>query len=132
MAFGHGIDADFELAGVSILDYIESIDPTFEREIADLRILGSAWVQRLAGHKMASISVSGDYDPTLDDAVWSAWDGDSAVAWAYYPQGNSSGKVKFSGNCRITSFRPGPAGADAVKYSFDIVSDGSITRGTVS
>ena len=132
MAFGHGIDADFDFSGSSIKAYIESIDPTFDREIADIRTLGQAWVQRLAGHKVASVSVSGAYDATLDNTVWTAWDGDVAVAWVYYPQGNSSGKVKFSGNCRVTSFKPGAAGADAVRYSFDIVSDGAIARGTVT
>ena len=123
MAFGHGIASDFTLAASSVKNYIESIDATFEREIADIKALGTVYVQRLAGHKMGSFALSGAYDPTIDAAVFNAWDGDTAVAWTYLPVST----VTYSGNCRVTNYKI-TAGADAVRITFDLVSDGTISR----
>jgi predicted secreted protein len=123
MAFGHGIGADFTLAGSSVKDYVESIDATFEREIADIKTLGTVYVQRLAGHKMGSFALSGAFDPTVDAAVYNAWNGDTTVAWTFLPQST----VTYSGNCRVTNYTIS-AGADAVRISFDLVSDGTISR----
>lgn len=133
MAFGHGLAADFTLATVSIKAYISEIDPSFEREMAEYAHLGDEWKSNMSGLRMGSVSITGDFDPTLDAAVWTAFDGETAVAWEYFPQGDTATKVVYSGNCRISSYKPGPAStSDMVKASFDMVCDGDVTRDTVS
>lgn len=129
--FGHGIDADFDFAGSSIKDYLEGIDPTFTRALAEIRILGTAFVQKLAGHYMGTFACDGDFHPTLDAALWTAFTGAAAVAWVYYPQGNSGTNVRYSGDCWVAQYKPGPAGNDYVKASFSLECTGLITRDAV-
>jgi len=96
MAFGHGIDADFEIDVSSSLtsmeEYLENLSPAFTRELADVKAFGQTYVEKLAGMRMFELSGDGKYDPTLDSAIYTAWNGDDAVSWAYYPQGNSSAR----------------------------------------
>jgi hypothetical protein len=127
-AFGHGADSDFDFAGSSIKDYIEEWDPAFDRDQATVKAIGADWDAILMGHRRLKMSVKGAFDPTLDLAVWTAWTGASAVAFVAYPQGNTSGKIRYSGNCRVVSYKPGPAGGDKVGASFELVSDGTVTR----
>lgn len=129
--FGHGINADFDLAGSSIKAYLEGIDPTFTRELAEIRIIGTAFVQKLAGHYMGSFAIDGDFHPTLDAALWTAFTGAAAVAWAYYPQGNSGGKIKYAGSCWVPQYKPGPAAGEYVKSSFTLECTGEISRTTI-
>lgn len=132
MAFKHGTYAEFTLGAVDISDYIEGIDISFDRDTADIRTLGGSWGTSLPGVKSVSGSIDGVFDPTLDAAVFAAWTGDTAVAFVYYPQGNTSGLIKYSGTCRISRYAPGPAGSgDAVKASFDFASEGEVLRATV-
>lgn len=131
-SFGHGADSDFDFAGSSIKDYIEEWDPAFERDQGTIKAIGSDWDAIVMGHRRLKISLNGAFDPTLDAALYTAYDAATATAFVAYPQGNSSGKVKYSGNCRVVSYKPGPAGGDKVGASAELVSDGTVTRGTVS
>jgi len=135
MAFSHGIDADFwiDVSG-SLADmtaYLENLSPEFTRELAEIKALGTTYVQRLAGIRMFSMSGDGKFDPTLDAAIYAAWNGDSAVTWQYYPQGKSNGNIYYYGECRVERYSPGPASSgDGVGFSFTLVNDGAVTRTT--
>jgi len=129
--FGHSIDSDFDLAGSSIKGYLEGIDPTFTRGLAEIRIIGTAYVQKLAGHYMGAFALDGDFHPTLDAALWTAFTGAAPVAWVYYPQGNSEGQIKYSGTCWVSQYKPGPAAGEYVKTSFSLECAGEVSRGTV-
>lgn len=131
MAFGHGLDADFYFSGNEISDYIRELDVSFERDLAEMAHLGQDWQESLVGIRRLNASVDGDYDSVLDGYVWTAFDGSVATSCTYYPEGSGTG-VKYEFDVRVPSFSPGPAGTDdAVRYSFDMVVDGSVTRSTV-
>jgi hypothetical protein len=133
MAFTHSSGAYFKLGDLDCSQYLASIDPTFERALATMKHLGKDSVETLKGHRMATFAAQGSFDPTFDAAIWAAWDGDAAVAWEYGPQGNGDGAVKYSGNCQVHRYKPGPAGGDSeTGASFDTTSDGDISRGTFS
>jgi len=129
MSFDHGSKAVFKLGGQDYSQYLEEVDPSFDREMAEMRHLGKKSVERLAGMRMGSINLSGDFDPILDQALYDAWNSDSPVAWEYYPQGLLAGAPKYSGNCWISNYKPGPAASNGVgKVSATLQSDGDITR----
>jgi hypothetical protein len=132
MAFSHGSKAVFTLSATDITAYLDNIDANFEREMVEIRTMGTqSWMKRMPGLRLGTVSVSGTFDKALMDVVWAAWNGDVAVAWVYSPQGSTAGLPKFSGNCRVTSFKPGPAAAnDVLKLSFELVNDDTITYGT--
>ncbi|MFH1485037.1 MAG: hypothetical protein ABIH46_03115 [Chloroflexota bacterium] len=128
MAFVHGLDADFYFTGTNIAQYLTEIEPSFERELAEMGHLGESWKSSLAGLRMGSFSVSGDYDNTLDDLVWAAFDASTSTVCVFYPEGTGAGD-KFDFRAWVSSFTPGSASAsDVAKYSFDLTITGTVTR----
>ncbi|MFH1485772.1 MAG: hypothetical protein ABIH46_06855 [Chloroflexota bacterium] len=131
MAHAHGTDAVFSMASTTLTDYLDSIDPTFDRELAEMRHLGASYVTGLAGLRMGSFSISGDFDPTFDSAIYTAWNASTRSTWTYSPQGTQSADVKYTGYCWVRSYKPGPAGSgDVVKASFDLAATSTISRTT--
>ncbi len=131
MAFGPSDDAYFSLDGHDVSQYLSGLDPTFSRAMAELKTFGTHYVQQVAGHIMGRLAVDAEFDPTLDGWLWTVFTGSAAVAWEYGPQGSGAGKVRYSGNCWISEYKPGVASGDAeVKEPFTLVSDGTITRDT--
>ena len=128
MAFSHGLGADFYFSGSDISSYLSDLDPSFERELAEIAHLGDSWKTNLAGLRAGSFAVSGDFDPTLDAAVWTAFDAAAATACIYYPTGTGT-TPSYTFSAWVSSFNPGPAGTgDAVKYSFELTISGTVTR----
>ena len=128
MAFSHGLNADLYVSGTNIAEYIMEIDPSFEREVAEIAHLGESWKANLPGLRVGSFSVSGDYDGTFDGIVWTAFDSSTATSCIYYPTGTGT-TPSYTFGAFVTSLKPGPAGTgDAVKYSFDMVCTGTVTR----
>lgn len=128
MAFGHGIDAVFKLNGTDISDYVTGIDPTFSRALAEIKVIGSHFVQQLYGHMMMQIAGEAIFDPALDAILWNAITGSAAITWEHSPQGTGVGKPCYSGSCMISEYKPGAVSDDAVKQGFQLVSDGTISR----
>jgi hypothetical protein len=128
MAFSHGLKAEIWLSGTNLKAYITEIDPSFEREMAEMAHLGDPWKTQLPGLRVASFSVAGDFDPELDALVWAMYDGDVATQGVYYPSGSGTTPA-YAFQAFVPSFKPGPAGtSDAVKYSFDLACSGTVTR----
>lgn len=132
MPFAHGSVAEFTIGSVptDISEYLESLELAFERDAVDVLPLGSDWASSLPGVRRANGTASGYFDPTLDTEVYNAWNGDTDVAFAYYPQGNSVGNPKYSGNVRITSYSISTASGDAGRANFSFASQGTVSRGT--
>lgn len=131
MAFGHGTNISLTLGGVDITDYISSVSPEFTRAMAEMRHLGATRVERLPGLQDFRCTLEGDFEPTLDTALWSAFNGASEVTLVYGPLGSTAGNPRFSIPVLCTRYSPGPSGNDAVKASAELVGSGSaITKDT--
>lgn len=83
MPFGHGIAGSFYFHVLDFTDYLEQIDPTFSRAMAELRTLGTAYRQVKPGHRDIIFTLSGIYEPTedkIDEQAWAALiQGDTAI-----------------------------------------------------
>ncbi len=131
MAFGHGTQISLTLGGVDITDYISSVSPEFTRAMAEMRHLGATRVARLPGFQDFRCTIEGDFEPALDTALWSAFNGSTEVILVYGPQGAGTGSPRFSIPVFCTRYSPGPAGDEAVKASAELVGSGSaITKDT--
>ena len=127
MAFSHGISGVFSIdvssSPVDMSDYIENVNLDFTRDIADIKTIGATWVSRLAGIRICDISGQAAFDPTIDAALYAAWNGDTDVTWSLV-----IGGVTYSGECRCPSYSVNVSATDAVRQPFTLVSNGTIAR----
>lgn len=129
MAFGNSTDAVFKLNGTPVTSYLTGVDPTFTANLAELKTLGNHFVQQLYGHRIASFSNDGVFEPALDSVLWQSWHDGTPLTWDWYPQGEGTGKVHYSGSALIPEYKPGVASQDAeVKEPFQLKSTGDVTR----
>ena len=58
--------------------------------------------------------------------------GVETLSFEYGPEGSASGRIKYTGECIMTSYEVSAAVGDAVQASADFQVTGAITRGTWS
>ncbi|QDP46755.1 MAG: hypothetical protein Tp156SUR915002_45 [Prokaryotic dsDNA virus sp.] len=135
MAFVHGKSSVFKLdnSGGSLTDissFVNNVDFPETADVAETSTLGSSNKSYIAGLKDATISLSGLFDATVD-AILGAVIGQSAtLSFEYSPEGTASGKVKYTGECILTSYSLSSPVGDVVGYSADLQVSGAVTRGT--
>ena len=140
MAFSHGRVAVFKIddSGGTQRDlsaYLDNVDFPQEVDIPETSVFGdTARGYDVVGLKSASFSLSGKFDSTATsgpDVVLQGLIGLAASDdFEYGPEGGTTGKIKYSGKCRITSYRITSAVNGVVSFSADGVVDGAVTRGT--
>lgn len=128
MAFQHGavdvtVSIDVSGSPVDISGYLESFNADFSRELVDIKVMGDTWVSRLNGIRMCDCSGEAVFDPTIDAALYAAWNGNAAITWSYVID-----TVTYSGECRIPTYSVNASSTDAVRQPFTLVSDGAVTR----
>ena len=135
MAFVHGSDSVFKLdnAGGSLTDistYVNNVDFPETADVAETSTLGASNKTYIVGLKDATISLGGLFDATVD-AILGAVVGQSAtLSFEYSPEGTGSGKVKYTGECILTSYTLSSPVGDVVGFSADLQVSGPVTRGT--
>jgi len=65
-----------------------------------------------------------DVEEVLDDLM----DDDEAHAWEYYPQGETTGKRKYTGNALLVDFTVSATVPGVVEVSGTLEVDGNVTR----
>lgn len=135
MAFVHGKDSVFKLdnSGGSLTDisaYVNNVDFPETADVAESSVLGSSSKQYLVGLKDSTLGLTGFFDATAD-AIFGAVLGQSAtLSFEYSPEGTSSGKVKYTGECILTNYALSSPVGDVVAYSADLQVSGAVTRAT--
>ena len=135
MAFTHGKDSVFKLDNASgsltdISSFVNNVDFPETADVSETTTLGADNKTYIAGLKDATISLSGLWDATAD-AIFGAVVGQSAtLSFEYSPEGTSSGKVKYTGECILTNYSISSPVGEVVGYSADLQVSGAVTRGT--
>ena len=135
MAFVHGSDSSFKLDNASgsltdISTYVNNVDSPETADVAETSTLGASNKTYIVGLKDATISLGGLFDATVD-AILGAVVGQSAtLSFEYSPEGTASGKVKYTGECILTSYTLSSPVGDVVGFSADLQVSGAVTRGT--
>lgn len=138
MAFGHGKDEAISLgtAGtpgtpVDIKQYVNSVSFPREVDSGEVSKFGDGSKKYIVGLKDSTISFEGPWDPA-GDAQFAALLGVQDVAFEYYPQGNASGKVKYSGVAIMTSYETSGDLGSPVGYTAELQVSGDVTRALVA
>ena len=135
--FRHGKSTVFKIddSGGTLRDISNSLtDVSFPRSIdtAESSSFGDSAKQYVVGLSDATISVSGNFDATIDGYLAGTVGQAATLSFEYGPEGSTSGYVKFSGECILTSYEVSGAIGDVVTYSAEYQVTGSVTRGTWS
>lgn len=138
--FRHGKNSNFQLdnsAGslVDLSTYINEVSFPREIETGETTAFGQSAKSYIVGLSDATFSVSGMFDATIDahiTGVISALDAGTlaTASFVYGPESSTSTRIKYSGECLITSYEVSGAVGDVVTFSMDLQCTGAITRGT--
>jgi len=135
MSFSHGSTAviKFGTSGATstptdISAYVKSVSFPEEAETHETTTLGATAKSYIAGLKDATISIDGVFDPTVDEHLNGILG--LEVAFEYGPTGETSGNVKYTGNCICTSYEAETPVDDVGTFSCEFQVSGNITRGT--
>lgn len=137
MAFVHGKSAVFKLddSGGTLRDlsaYLNDVSMPRDIETAETTTFGVAGSAKtyITGLTDSTISISGLFDATADGYLAGVVGQSATLSFEYGPAGSSSGLVKYSGECIMTSYEVSASVGDSVQASADFQVTAQITRGT--
>jgi predicted secreted protein len=138
--FRHGKNTVFKIdnAAGTLVDISTSCDNvSFPRTIdtGDTSAFGTSAKTYVVGLSDSKISVSGKFDATTDAqiaAVIAAIDAGTlaSATFEYGPEGSTTGRVKYTGECLVTSYEISASVSDMVPFSLELQVTGAVTRTT--
>jgi len=136
-SFRHGKSTVFKVdnSGGTLTDISNTLtDVSFPQSVdtAETSAFGSSAKSYVVGLTDSTISVSGNWDATVDAHLAAILGQAASVSFEYGPEGSTSTYVKYSGECYLTSYEKSGAIGDVVTYSAEFQVTGAVTRGTWS
>lgn len=133
--FRHGKSAVFKVDDSGgtlrdISDACNSISFPREAEVVETTSFGSSDRTYIVGFKNQTISVEGSFDATYDGYLAGILGQDATVSFEYGPESSTSTRVKYSGECILTSYETSAGVGDVVNFSASFQISGAVTRGT--
>lgn len=134
MARVHGKNSALTLDGVDLSEFLDSVSHTWGADMAETSGLGDSAKSYIPGQRDATLSLSGRFDSTAatgPDAVLGAEvQSDTAVVFAYGPEGSGSGDVRFTGSCYVASYVVSSPVGDVVAFTAELQVTGPVTKDT--
>lgn len=142
MAQEHGRNSYFQLedSGGSTLrnltTYLTDVSSTMNQDEAETTTKGQTARTFVQGHTDCTISLTGRWDNTVTsgpDVVLAGLIGDTGTCgFEWGPEGGTSGKIKYSGECFLRSYEITSPLEDIVGFTAELRVTGAVTRGTFS
>lgn len=132
MAFSHGRLAYFKLATTDLSAVMDSIDFDHGGDVHDTTTYGKTYKTKTGGLKEASFSIGGLYDSTAvtgPETVIPPLIGTVAV-FEYGPEGNTIGKVKYSGSVVVEKYTQSAPVGDMVRWKATLQTTDTVTKAT--
>jgi predicted secreted protein len=135
--FRHGKSTVFKVdnaAGslTAISDTLTDVSFPQTVETAETTSFGSSAKTYIVGLSDSTVSVSGNFDATVDAHLAGILGQAATVSFEYGPEGSTNGQVKYTGEAIMTSYEKSGAVGDVVTYSAEFQVTGVVTRGTYS
>ena len=133
--FRHGKSTVFKVdnaAGTltNISDTLTDVSFPQTVETAETTSFGSSAKTYIVGLSDSTVSVSGNFDATVDAHLAGVLGQAATLSFEYGPEGTTNGQVKYTGECIMTSYEKSGAVGDVVTYSAEFQVTGAVTRGT--
>lgn len=139
MAFVHGKGAVFKIDNAAgtlqvLTAYVDSISFSNTVDTAESTTMGSEVKTYLSGQSDGTLSISGKYDSTAStgpDVILNGIVGnDASSTYEIGPEGSTSGKIKYTGECFLTTYAISMPVGDVVTFSADFQLTGAVTKTT--
>ena len=106
-------------------------DVSFPQSVdtAETSAFGASAKSYVVGLTDATLSVSGNFDATVDAHLAAIVGKADSVSFEYGPEGSTATFVKYTGEALLTSYEKSGAIGDVVTYSAEFQITGAITRG---
>ena len=107
-------------------------DVSFPQSVdtAETSAFGASAKAYIVGLTDATLSVSGNFDATVDAHLAAIVGKADSVSFEYGPEGSTQGFVKYTGEALLTSYEKSGAIGDVVTYSAEFQVTGAVTRDT--
>ena len=133
--FRHGKSTVFKVdnSGGSLTDISNTLtDVSFPQSVdtAETSTFGSSAKSYVVGLTDSTLSISGNFDATVDAHLAAVLGQAASLSFEYGPEGSTAGFVKYTGEALLTSYEKSGAIGDVVSYSAEFQVTGAITRGT--
>ena len=122
----HGINATLKLGSDQIEGTLDSVNMDLQREIAEARHMGDDSVIRLPGLRSCTFSAEGDFDVTIDAALYAAWNGEAAVEVIFLPDGTTP--PTYTVDVFVASYGLRTASNGMVRLTVNLSSTGDLVR----
>jgi len=142
MAFVHGRKTVFKIDDGTgtlrdITTYVNSSSLQRMLDLLDTTTFGANSKTYIPGFADAKIPFGGFWDATVDGYLAGAIDAlaagtISSLSFELYPEGNTSGKVKYSGEAVMTNYEATMGAQQADAWTSELQVTGSVTRALVS
>jgi hypothetical protein len=132
MAKTHGKDSHLSVDGAAVGDYCDSIELDRSVDMADSTTIGQESKTFLPGLDGAAMTLAGKWDSIAEvgpDAVLApALASKELVAFAYGPEGNAAGKIRYTGNCYVERYAVSSPLEGIVKFNSTLRVNGAVAR----
>lgn len=98
-------------------------------ETAETTSFGSSAKTYIVGLSDSTVSVSGNFDTTVDAHLSAVLGQAATLSFEYGPEGSTAADSKYTGECLLTSYEKSGAVGDVVTFSAEFQVTGVVTRG---
>lgn len=140
MAFVHGKDAVFKLddsGGTlrTLSSYVDNVSGLpGARDLSEVTAFGDQGTRSIPGLADIDFSIAGSFDSTASTGpnavINSLRTATTTATFEYGPEGGSTGKVRFTGECWLTSYEVEASVDDKVSFKAEFKVDGVVTANT--
>lgn len=135
MAASHGSKAVFKIgtkAAPTVVgnmsQYGNSVGLTMNRDSSETTTFALGSKKYIPGLKDATVPFEGPYDTASDQIMWDLFDDGTIVNFEYFPAGEGTGNVKYSGKLFVTSYEVNSEVSEANATSGEFQVTGDVAR----
>ena len=140
MSFTHGKDAIFKLddSGGTLRTLTSYVDQVSglpgARQFSEVTAMGDSGTKSIPGLQNVTFSIQGHFDSTAttgpNAVIASLRTATATATFEYGPEGSTTGKVKYTGECWLTEYTVDASVSDKVSFSATFQVDGTVTATT--
>lgn len=131
--FRHGKFTVFKItdSGSTLRDIsnvLKEVNFPRQADTAETTAFGSTVKTYVIGIPGATFNVSGMFDLTVDGYLSGIYGQEASVPFEYGPEGSTTGRRKYTGNCYLTNYQLTGSVSDMVGFTADFQITGAITQ----